>query len=124
MKKIKAILALASASLLVACSASIGMSKEDAKKKLEEYSAHVQEKTFTTPRKLSYSSQAVMENSGVSSTLLSTFDIDLDAKCIFSYTSMPVASTTDTGEEGAEPELTEWTPCYWLWSAKEKEEQK
>lgn len=124
MKKIKAILTLACASLLAACSVSIGMSKEDAKKKLDEYSAHAQEKTFTMPRKLSYSSQAVMENSGVSSTLLSTFDIDLDAKCIFSYTSMPVASTADTGEEGAEAELTEWTPCYWLWSAKEKEEQK
>ena len=121
MKKIKAILALASASLLVACSASIGMSKEDAKKKLEEYSAHVQEKTFTTPRKLSYSSQVVMEGNGVSSTLLGTFDIDLDAKCIFSYASMPVAAT---GEDGAEGELTEWTPHYWLWTVKENEEQK
>lgn len=120
MKKIKAILALASASLLTACSVSVGMSKEAAKKKLEEYSAHVQEKTFTTPRKLSYSSQAVMETNGVSSTLLSTYDIDLDAKCIFSYASMPVASA----EEGAEAGLTEWTPCYWLWTVKENEEQK
>ena len=121
MKKINTILALASAFLLAACSASIGMSKEDAKKKLEEYSAHAQEKTFTMPRKLSYSSQAVMEGNGVSSTLLSTVDIDLDAKCIFSYASMPVGSVAG---EGAEPGLTEWTPHYWLWTVKENEEQK
>ncbi|MDY6392601.1 MAG: hypothetical protein SPL80_07155 [Bacilli bacterium] len=121
MKKINTILALASAFLLSACSASIGMSKEDAKKKLEEYSAHAQEKTFTMPRKLSYSSQAVMEANGESSTFLSTVDIDLDAKCIFSYTSMPVG-TVD--EEGSVTGLTEWTPCYWLWTAKEGEEQK
>ena len=121
MKKINTILALASAFLLSACSASIGMSKEDAKKKLEEYSAHAQEKTFTMPRKLSYSSQAVMEANGVPSTLLSTVDIDLDAKCIFSYASMPVG-TVD--EEGSPTGLTEWTPCYWLWTVKENEEQK
>lgn len=124
MKKIKVIVALASASLLAACSASIGMSKQDAKKKLEEYSAHAQEKTFTMPRKLSYSSQAVMETKGVSSTFLSTFDIDLDAKCIFSYASMPLGSIADMDEEGAEAGLTDWTAYYWLWTAKENEEQK
>jgi hypothetical protein len=97
------------------------MSKEDAKKKLEEYSAHAQEKTFTLPRKLSYSSQAVMVANGVSSTFLSTADIDLDAKCIFSYASMPISSI---GQEAAETGLTEWTPCYWLWTEKKNEEQK
>ena len=148
MKKIKVIVALASASLLAACSASSAtpsdssvapsvnpsstaeeapadvLTKEDAKKKLEEYSAHTQEQTFTMPRKLSYSSQAVMETKGVSSTMLSTFDIDLDAKCIFSYASMPLGSIADMAEEEAEAELTDWTPCYWLWTVKENEEQK
>lgn len=102
MKKFKAVFALAATAFLAACSVSKGINKEDAVKKVNEFSAHVKEDSFKLPTKLSMKN--VTEATG-SDAMSMTVEAEVDTEAKKLYTGM---------------EMGEMKMYSWLWSADNK----